>query len=232
MAATLARSATFARSVTKPMQVVFHRSVTAPMKAVVALRSEPAPRLFFLAYGFAPIACLSLALQGFVPLHYMAAFFLIPATMAAILVGRVEREWGKQAVAGLLSGILAVAMYDLFRGSFVMAGVMGDPIPNIGRMALSDPLASPFWGYAWRFVWNGGAMGIAFAMLPFRGVRSGAKFGLFVCGCLFITLAVSQVAQHRFFALTPRNAAIALGGHLVYGAVLGWALDKLRATNR
>jgi hypothetical protein len=203
------------------------RSLTEPLQAIVSMRSAPVPRLFFLAYGFLPIGCLSLALQGLVPLHAMALFVLLPATAAALLMGRYDRAWGRLAVAGLLSGIVAVAMYDVVRGSFVLAGAMRDPIPNIGRMALDDPMASPLWGYAWRFVWNGGAMGIAFAMLPFRGVRSGAKFGLFVCGCLFVTLTASQAAQSRFFALNLQNAAIALVGHVVYGSVLGWSLDKL-----
>ena len=202
------------------------RSITQPFMAIASMRTEPAPRLFFLAYGFLPIGCLSLALQGLVPLHLMAAFVIIPATVGAILLGRMDRTWGRQALAGLLSGMIAVATYDVVRGAFVIAGAMNDPIPGIGRMALADPTASPLWGYAWRFVWNGGAMGIAFSMLPFRGVRSGLLFGLFVCGCLFATLAVSQAAQHSFFTLAPHNVAIALVGHLVYGAVLGWSLEK------
>lgn len=209
---------TISRRITVPLQAV--------VQPIVQLRTAPRSRLFFLAYGFLPIACLSLALQGLVPLHLMAAFVIVPATATALVLGRYERAYGHLALAGLLSGMVAVGMYDLVRGSFVIAGVMKDPIPTIGRMALADPMASPLWGYAWRFVWNGGAMGIAFAMLPFRGVRSGAKFGVFVCGCLFMTLAFSQVAQQNFFALNLKNASIALAGHVVYGAVLGWALDK------
>jgi hypothetical protein len=205
----------------------FARTITQPFEVIVSMRRAPAPRLFFLGYGFLPIFCLSLALQGLVPLHFLAAFVIIPATAGAIVLGRLEPAFGRLALAGLLSGIVAVAMYDLVRGSFVLTGLMKDPIPNIGRMALADAAASPLWGYAWRFVWNGGAMGIAFSMLPFRGVRAGAKFGLFVCACLFFTLAASQVAQQRFFTLNAANAAIAVAGHLVYGAVLGWMLEKL-----
>jgi hypothetical protein len=79
----------------------------------------------------------------------------------------------------------------------------------------------------WRFLWDGGAMGISFAMLPWRGARAGLAFGLFVCGCLFATLALSATAQTRFLALTPSNAVIALVGHAIYGTTLGWLLRRL-----
>jgi hypothetical protein len=200
-----------------------------PVPATAWLRSAPLPQLLYLAYGFLPIGCLSLALQDLLPLHRTAAFLIVPATVAALAIGRAYPTWGRRAAAGLLAGVVAVACYDLVRGAFVVAGLMNDPIPTIGRMALADPEASPLWGYAWRFVWNGGAMGIAFAMLPFRGSRAGALFGLFVCGCLFATLAASPIAQHRFLVLSSANIAIALVGHLVYGTVLGITLDRIFA---
>jgi hypothetical protein len=192
-------------------------------------RREVRPtQLFFALYGFLPIACLSLALQGLAPLRLMAELLILPATGAALGVGVTRIRWGREAAAGLVSGIAAVAVYDAVRLAFVYGGAMPDPIPALGRMALGDPGASWVWGYAWRFVWNGGAMGIAFAMLPLRGPRAGAGFGLFVCGGLFATLAVSAEAQARFLELTPANVTIAIAGHLVYGGVLGWTLERLR----
>jgi hypothetical protein len=191
------------------------------------LRAARRPQLYFLAYGFLPIGCLSLALQDAVPLRWTAQLLVVPATAVALVLALRSPHWGRRAGVGLAAGMAAVAAYDVVRGAFVLAGAMPDPIPNIGRMALDDPTASWLWGYLWRFVWNGGAMGIAFAMLPFRGVRAGVAFGLAVCGCLFATLLASPIAQHRFLALTPFNVAVALVGHAVYGAVLGAALERL-----
>ncbi len=95
-------------------------------------------------------------------------------------------------------------------------------IPAIGRMALLDQAASPVWGYLWRFVCNGGAMGIAYAMLPWHGTRSGMVFGTAVCLCLFVTLLLAPGAQETMFPLTGATAIAALIGHLDYGLVLGY----------
>ena len=100
--------ATLARALSQPL-----RRMSQPIQVIVSMRRAPAPRLFFLAYGFLPILCLSLALQGLVPLHYMAMFVLIPATAGALVLGRIEPTFGKLALAGLMSGMVAVAMYDL-----------------------------------------------------------------------------------------------------------------------
>jgi hypothetical protein len=117
--------------------------------------------------------------------------------------------------------MIATGIYDLLRLGLVWAGLWGDPIPGIGRMALADPDANPFWGYLWRFVGNGGGMGLAFAMLPWRGVRLGVAFGSAICLGLLGLLAAWPQAQLHFFPLTPVTATGAMAGHWVYGAVLG-----------
>jgi hypothetical protein len=65
-------------------------------------------------------------------------------------------------------------------------------------------------------------MGMAFAMLPWRGVRSGILYGTAIVSGLVALLAVWPVAQVHFFPLTPSTAAGGVAGHWVYGAVLGW----------
>jgi hypothetical protein len=65
-------------------------------------------------------------------------------------------------------------------------------------------------------------MGIAFAMLPWRGVKLGIAYGTAVCLGLVAILYFFPVAQLHFFALTPPTAAGGMAGHWIYGAVLGW----------
>jgi hypothetical protein len=96
-----------------------------------------------------------------------------------------------------------------------------DFIPLIGRMALNMPDASPLWGYLWRYLGNGGAMGMTFMMLRWRGVGPGMLYGTAICWCLFGTLLWAPDAQEVLFRLTPISAMGALLGHLIYGAVLG-----------
>src|SRR4029450_7521207 len=126
------------------------------------------------------------------------------------------------ALLGLLAGIIATGVYDILRIGLMFAGLWGDPIPSIGRLAPGDPPTAWYWGYVWRFVGNGGGMGIAFAMLPWRGVKLGIAYGTAVCLGLVAILYYFPVAQVHFFALTPPTAAGGMAGHWVYGAVLGW----------
>ena len=117
--------------------------------------------------------------------------------------------------------MIATGVYDILRIGLMFAGLWGDPIPSIGRLALNDPNTPWYWGYVWRFIGNGGGMGIAFAMLPWRGVKLGIAYGTAVCLGLVALLYFFPVSQLHFFALTPPTAAGGMAGHWVYGAVLG-----------
>ena len=139
-----------------------------------------------------------------------------------VLLGLRYPAWGKRALLGLLAGIIATGVYDILRIGLMFAGLWGDPIPSIGRLAMGDPNTAWYWGYVWRFVGNGGGMGMAFAMLPWRGVKLGIAYGIAVCLGLVALLYFFPVAQVHFFALTPPTAAGGMAGHWVYGAVLGW----------
>ena len=178
-------------------------------------------QLVYAGLGFVPILCLSLSFFGVIPLHASAQYIILPTFLAAIVMGLYKRELGYQALTGLLAGIVATALYDVFRLSLVWAGVFQDFIPNIGRLALLDDHANPFWGYLWRFICNGGGMGMAFGILPFRGARQGISYGIFICCCLFGTLLFAPGAQQALFHLTTITAAGALVGHVIYGGALG-----------
>jgi hypothetical protein len=69
-------------------------------------------------------------------------------------------------------------------------------------------------------------MGVAFAMLPWRGVKLGIAYGTAVCLGLVAILYFFPIAQLHFFALTPPTAAGGMAGHWVYGAVLGWLTSR------
>jgi len=180
------------------------------------------PRLFFMALGFAAITSLGAAYAEAVPLPFSASLVVVPAVACAVLTGMRHPQWGRRALVGWLSGIVATIIYDGLRLSLVQVGLWGDPIPTIGRLALADPHANFVWGYLWRFMGNGGGMGMAFAMIPWRGVRPGIVYGTMICSGLFALLYFAPQAQTHFFPLTPVTAAGAMAGHWVYGAVLGW----------
>ena len=211
----------------KPLSRTARRAAAEDAKLLAAIRvllSNPSlfPRLFFLAFGFAAITSLGVALAGAVPLPYGFRYAVIPAFAVMVLIGLRYPAWGKRALIGLVAGMIATGIYDILRIGLMFAGLWGDPIPSIGQLALDDPNAEWYWGYVWRFVGNGGGMGLAFAMLPWRGVKLGIAYGSAVCLGLVVLLYFWPVAQQHFFALTPATAAGGMAGHWVYGAVLGW----------
>jgi len=184
----------------------------------------PLPRLLYAALGYTPIGALCISLFGILPLHLGTRFIVLPAALACIVLAFISPPWGRRALAGFLAGVVATAAYDATRLTLVWAGVWSDFIPPLGRLALMDQAASPIWGYAWRFLGNGGGMGLTFAMLPWRGSRAGMLYGAFICCCLYATLIFAPHAQDTMFRLTPITAAAAMVGHLDYGGVLGWLL--------
>ena len=215
----------------RPMSRTARRAAAEDAKLLAAIRmllSNPSvlPRVFYLAFGFAAITSLGAALAGLVPLPYLFHFAVIPAYAIMALIGLRYPAWGKRALLGLLAGMIATGVYDILRIGLMFAGLWGDPIPSIGRLATGDPTIPWYWGYVWRFVGNGGGMGIAFAMLPWRGVKLGIAYGTAVCLGLVAILYFFPVAQLHFFALTPPTAAGGMAGHWVYGAVLGYLTTR------
>jgi hypothetical protein len=215
----------------RPLSRTARRAAAEDARLLAAIRvllSNPSlfPRVFYLAFGFAAITSLGVAYTEAVPLPYGFRYAVVPAASVMILLGLRYPAWGKRALLGLLAGMIATGIYDSLRLGLMLAGLWGDPIPGIGRMVLSDPHANWAWGYAWRFIGNGGGMGVAFAMLPWRGVRLGIAYGSAVCLGLLAILFFWPVAQTHFFPLTPLTAAGAMAGHWVYGGVLGFLTSR------
>ena len=179
------------------------------------------PRLVLTLLGFVPIASLCMALFQFVSLHSTLMLLILPSLIIASMVAMRYPMLGLEALLGLTAGMVATGLYDLVRLGFIVGGMWRDFIPLIGRMALDTPDASPLWGYLWRYIGNGGAMGMTFMMLHWRGAGTGMLYGTAICCCLFGTLLWVLDAQVLLFRLTPLSVLGALTGHLVYGAVLG-----------
>jgi hypothetical protein len=215
----------------EPLSRTARRAAAEDARLLAALRllfSNPSlyPRVCYLALGFAAITSLGVALAGALPLPYGLRYAVVPAAALLVVLSLRHPAWGKRALLGLVAGMIATAIYDVLRIGLVYAGLWGDPIPSIGRLALADPSADPVWGYVWRFVGNGGGMGLAFAMLPWRGIRLGVAYGSAICLGLLGLLYFWPVSQEHFFPLTTLTAGGAMAGHWVYGAVLGWLTSR------
>jgi hypothetical protein len=195
----------------------------------------------YFAIGFSPITALALAIIGVLPLSVGTLLIILPATLLGIGLSLGFPVYGKLALKGLLIGLIAVFLYDCMRVPFILAGVWGDFIPKINMMLFNT--SQPNWvvGYIWRYVGDGGYMGMAFTVAyctlkPRVDSRiAGVGFGLAIWVCLLGTLMIAPHGQEMMFKLTLTTLSLSLVGHLIYGISLGMLLpyvlrDKMAET--
>lgn len=186
--------------------------------------------ILYFVVGFAPISALALSILGLLPLYVGALLFVLPAVTLGVGLSLQYSEYGKLAGQGLLTGIVAVLLYDCTRIPFVIAGVWGDFIPHISERLLLT--TEPNWviGYMWRYLGNGGGMGLSFIVgariLYPRGNKwlFGIGYGVTIWLCLLLTLLLAPHGEGQLFELTPVTLGLSLLGHVVYGGALslGW----------
>jgi hypothetical protein len=178
-------------------------------------------RLVVAGVGFVPVTLIAATAFGVSDLRWLAVHVLLPALVVASVIARRDRSVATDVRVALVAGVAATACYDTYRFAFLALGLVPtDPIPHIGRaLGLEPPW---MFGYLWRYVGNGGGLAVAFVLLGFRGARAGIAYGLFVCCGLLVTLIASPHGQEMLFPLTGPTIVMAVGGHIIFGAVLGW----------
>jgi len=185
----------------------------------------------YFAIGFSPITALAIAIIGILPLSVSTLLIVLPATLLGIGLALRFPVYGKLALKGLLIGLIAVFLYDCMRVPFILTGVWGDFIPKINMLLFNT--SQPNWvvGYIWRYMGDGGYMGMAFtvaycALKPRVDSRiAGVGFGLAIWVCLLGTLLLAPHGQEMLFKLTLTTLSLSLLGHLIYGISLGMLLS-------
>ncbi|WP_437738280.1 hypothetical protein [Sorangium sp. So ce1335] len=183
--------------------------------------------LAFGAIGFTPIVCLSLAIFEIAPLHVSTPAVVLPSFIAAIALGVRFPRYGRIAAKGYLISLAGVLLYDAERAPWMLTGAWSDFVPRIGAFLLDREQEHAALGYAWRWLGNGGGMGITFVMVyPLLSrrrnvVHSALVYGVFIWLCMIVTLLVAPRGEEMLFELTPKTLAFSLLGHLVFGGTIG-----------
>ncbi|MDZ4665900.1 MAG: hypothetical protein SGJ15_13560 [Bacteroidota bacterium] len=87
-------------------------------------------------------------------------------------------------------------------------------------------------GYTWRYIGNGGGMGIAFFILITQLNNSkhlilkGLLFGLFIFSGLMMVLFFFEQTQHMMFKITLVSFTGSITGHIIFGLSLGYLAKK------
>lgn len=184
--------------------------------------------------GFFPITAIAASVLGFAALQTSAVFCVLPAYLAILLAALSDHKAGKIVLTSWLFGIIAVSIYDCSRIPFMIAG-WNDFIPKIGDWVLGTEGAHWSVGYGWRYIGNGGGMGIVFGSLvtlfkPKMNLKLlGLLYGLFIYSCLMLLLIFSSEGQRLMFELTPLNVIGSAIGHIIYGLVLGILMHRLQS---
>lgn len=186
---------------------------------------------FFLIAGLLPVSCIALHCANIITLRNALGFLILPAVIAAFISSTINRKLLSLVFRGWISGVIAVFVYDLSRIPFIMAG-WSDFIPHISDWLTDNNEHSFLIGYTWRYVGNGGGLGIVFFLLANHFgwrkyiVSNGVTFGLLVFAGLVSLLFIFPDAQNLMFKVTPISFFGGLVGHIVYGYVLGRLYQK------
>jgi hypothetical protein len=192
-----------------------------------------------LAVASIPVLAISAHVLWSVSLRTVALVVLLPLLGAlAWLVLRRPHRSDRLLLAGFLWGIVACAGYDAFRLPTIYGfHWWNDFFGSVGGWATGGR-SSFLVGYLWRYVGDGGGIAVAFFALAATlgaGAWQRRQVNAFavayaVCPVWTGLIATDLLAAHghQLFPLTPATVALSLGGHLIYGLLLGLGYWKSR----
>ena len=139
--------------------------------------------------------------------------------------GFLAGDWS--LLKGLIMGLVAVTIYDMSRLPFVLSGMWADFIPKIGNYLLNREDVHWSVGYVWRYLGNGGGMGMAFYMVAplvkksWNRIAMGLVYGVSIFACLVATIYLSPDGTKYLFEPSTLSFCVGLVGHVIFGSVLG-----------
>ena len=211
-------------------------------EAVLAFVTEHRRRLLrlglHLVVAALPLLAISAHVFGVAPMHLTAGVVVVPLTLVVLLLGLFAPvPEDRLVLAGVVWGVLATLVYDAVRLDTVyLLGLWGDFIPTVGTWIVDvdagSSVVGAIVGYLWRWVGDGGGIGVAFFVLvAATGLRrwgqratvtAAVVFAVFpVWTGLVATVAIAPRGEQQMFPLTVTTVSLSLLGHLVFGLVLG-----------
>ena len=211
------------------------------MRAPAAVPPRVAVHLVLAAL---PLLSITAHVAGLVPMHVSAGLIVIPTALVLLVLGIfVPMPEDRLVLEGLRWGILATAVYDVFRlDTVAFLGWWGDFIPTMGTWLIDvDPSSRVLGGvagYVWRYAGDGGGLGVVFLVgAAATGLRrlgptvTVAAAVLFAVGPTWGGLMATVLlprGQQLMFPLTPTTVTLSFVGHVIFGIVLGLGALRCR----
>ncbi|HWN26107.1 MAG TPA: hypothetical protein VNP37_04000 [Actinomycetospora sp.] len=216
-------------------------------EVALAFVAEHRPRLLrlglHLVVAALPLLAISAHVFGVAPMHLTAGVVVVPLTLVVLMLALFAPvPEDRLVLAGVVWGVLATLVYDAVRLDTVyLLGLWGDFIPTVGTWIVDvdagSSVVGAVVGYVWRYVGDGGGIGVAFFVLvAATGLRrwgqratvtAAVVFAVFpVWTGLVATVAIAPRGEQQMFPLTVTTVSLSLLGHLVFGLVLGLGCSR------
>jgi hypothetical protein len=187
-----------------------------------------------------PILAIPADVSGLVPQSTSSVAVIVLLAVLGTLVVFAPHRIDMIVGRGLIAGMVATIVYDGARLFAVhVLGLMGDFIPVMGSFVTGEPdtTGSAAVGYVWRYIGDGGGLGVAFFVVAFAlgidrwrnvyAVLASLAFAVFPTWAgLMATVALLPRGEEMMFDLNPATFTITLVGHLIFGFFLGLAFLK------
>jgi hypothetical protein len=235
-------------------KTVRHRVVDIAVKPLPSVIADRIPRtvsnrpsnwviariLLILLLASMPILGISVDVFGLVSQDTTSVVLIILAAVVATFITFAPHRIDMIVGRGLIAGMVACIVYDGARLFAVhVLGLMGDFIPVMGSWVTGEPdtAGSAAVGYIWRYIGDGGGLGVAFFVVAFtlgidrwssvKAVGAAVAFAVFPTWTgLIATVALAPRGEEMMFPLNTATITITLVGHLIFGFVLGLAFLK------
>jgi hypothetical protein len=187
-----------------------------------------------------PILAIPVEVSGLVPQSASSVAVIVLTAVLGTLVVFAPHRTDMIVGRGLIAGMVATIVYDGARLFAVhVLGLMGDFIPVMGSFVTGEPdtTGAAAVGYVWRYIGDGGGLGVGFFVVAYAvgidrwksvyAVLASVVFAVFPTWAgLMATVALLPRGEEMMFDLNIATFTITLVGHLVFGLVLGLAFLK------
>ena len=187
-----------------------------------------------------PILAIPVEVLGLVSQSTTSMVVIALVALLGVLVSFAPHRIDVIVGRGLIAGMVATIVYDGARLFAVhVLGLMADFIPVMGSWVTGEPDTSgaAAIGYVWRYIGDGGGLGVAFFVVAFalgidrwsnvKAVLAAVGFAVFPTWAgLMATVALAPRGEEMMFPLNTATVTITLVGHLIFGFMLGLAFLK------
>jgi len=192
-----------------------------------------------LAVASVPVLAISAHVFWSVSLRTAALVMLLPLVvgLTGLVLGRPDPS-DRVLLAGFVWGLVACAGYDAFRLPTIYGfHWWNDFFGAVGGSATGSK-SNLLVGYAWRYVGDGGGIAVAFFALAAtvgagiwprrRVIALGVAYAIFPVWTGLVLTDLLAPRGQELFHLSAATLALSLGGHLIYGALIGLGYWRCR----